>query len=182
MKTKIISSLLSALLILALAVPGTGIAGGVPGAQKLDGAWIARVNGFPGQWTYVVIPDPSGRRAVGHGSIDVGFSVDELGEYDEVTPFILNVEMTGPESAVYNSIWYGLRELPPPNIASHEVVWIGTSQGTFEFTAPNKKFVVHNFAFYMADQDADGDGLPDEDATPAYTLQLTTTDTLMPSP
>jgi hypothetical protein len=182
MKTKIISSLFSALLLLALAVPGSAIAGGGAGANKLEGAWIATVNGFPGQWSYVLTADASGRHASGHGSIEVGFVVAELGPYDEVSPFLVNVEMTGPASAVYNSIWYGLREVPPPSIVSHEIVWIGTSQGTFEYIAPDKKIVVNNFAFYLADQDADGDGLPDEDATPVYTLQLETTDTRFPSP
>lgn len=182
MKTRIISSIFICLLILGLALPGAAFAGGVPGAQKLEGAWIAKVDGFPGQWTYVMIPDSSGRNASVHGSIDVGFSVSELGDYDEVTPFLGAAKMIGPETAVGRSVWYGLKELAPPSIPSDEVVWIGTSDSTFEFKAANKMFVVHNFAFYLADQDGDGDGLPDEGEPPVYTLQLATNDTRLPSP
>ena len=182
MKTKIISSIVYCLLILGISMPGPAFAGGVRGAQKLEGAWIARVDGFPGQWSYVSSADSSGRRASVHGSIDVGFSVQELGSYDEVTPFVGASEMTGPKTAVGNAIWYGLKELAPPSIPSHEVVWIGTTESAFEFKAANKMFVVHNFAFYLADQDGNGDGLPDAGETPVYTLQLTTNDTRVPSP
>ena len=50
-----------------------------PNSIKLEpSAWIAKVDGLPGQWTYVVSPDPSGRHAAAHGTIDVGFSVTAL--------------------------------------------------------------------------------------------------------
>ena len=48
------------------------------GACKLQGAWVAKVIGFPGQWSYVLAAVPSGRHAAGHGSVDVGFNRDRL--------------------------------------------------------------------------------------------------------
>jgi hypothetical protein len=62
------------------------------------------------------------------------------------------------------------------------VLWIGTSTGTFTFVAPGKIEVLHNFAFYAPSADADGDGLPDPDAAPVHTVQLSTVDTRMPLP
>ena len=153
------------------------------GAFKLEGAWVAKVVGMPGQWSYVLSPDPSGRRAALAGSIDVGFSLGPLfGPIDRSSMLLANLVITGPNAGVFNSIWYGLRELPSPSPVSAEVAWIGMSTGTFEVVAPGKIEVLHNFAFYAPSQDADGDGLPDPGETPVYTLQLTTLDTRLPLP
>ena len=54
------------------------MAGQGAGAYKLDGAWVAKVVGVPGQWTYIISADPSGKRAAGYGSIDSGLNVDAL--------------------------------------------------------------------------------------------------------
>lgn len=152
------------------------------GAYKLEGTWIAKVVGVPAQWSYVLVPGPSGRRASVAGSIDAGFSIGGLfGPSDRVSMLMANLVMTGPDRGVFNSVWYGLKELPETSPVSEEVVWIGTSQGTFTFIAPGKISAVHNFAFYWPSADADGDGLPDSDAMPAYETQLLTVDTrLMP--
>src|SRR5512146_1482783 len=62
-------------LALCLVASGAALADKVgSGAFKLEGAWIARVVGTNGQWSYVVSPDNSGRHATAHGSIDVGFA------------------------------------------------------------------------------------------------------------
>ena len=152
------------------------------GAYKLEGAWIAKVVGIPAQWSYVLVPDPSGRRASVAGSIDVGFSIGALfGPSDRASMLMANLVMTGPDRGVFNSVWYGLKELPETSPVSEEVVWIGTSHGTFTFIAPGKLSAVHNFAFYSPSADGDGDGLPDPGAMPAYETQLLTVDTrLMP--
>jgi hypothetical protein len=92
-----------------------------------------------------------------------------------------NLVMTSPEGGVFNSVWYGLADLDPPSPLTAEVKWIGVSTGTFTFIAPGQTHVVHNFAFYTPDADADGDGLPDADAVPVYETQAETIDTrLMP--
>ena len=62
---------------LLLAAP-TAMADKGAGANKLEGAWVAKVIGMPGQWSYVLSPDASGRRAALAGSIDVGFSLAPL--------------------------------------------------------------------------------------------------------
>ena len=152
------------------------------GANKLEGTWVARVVGSTGQWSYVLVPDPSGRRASLAGSIDVGFSVAPLfGPTDRSSMLMANLVMTSPEGGVFNSVWYGLADLDPPSPLTAEVKWIGVSTGTFTFIAPGQIHVVHSFAFYTPDADVDGDGFPDADAVPAYETQVESIDTrLMP--
>jgi hypothetical protein len=177
-------------IITALAVPiaavflfmPIAIAGDGAGANKLEGAWVAKETAIGGQWTYVLSPNSSGRSASGHGSIDIGFPVEGLfGPVDDTTPLLIQLEMTGPDTGVANSIWYGRKELPSTEPVSAELVFIGTAHSTFEFQAPGKLFVVHDFAFYSADKDGDGDGFPDSDAIPDLELTLTTMDTRLPS-
>ena len=85
---------------------------GANGAVKLEGAWIARGVEAPVQWTYVLSPDPSGRQASLHGSIDVGLGASSFGA-DYPSPLIGNLILTGPDTARFNSVWYGIKKLPP---------------------------------------------------------------------
>jgi hypothetical protein len=160
-----------------------GIAGNGTGSHKLEGAWVAKAPAVGGQWTYVLSPHSSGHRATGHGSIEIGFNVEGLfGPYDDVSPLLIQLEMTGPDTAIANSIWYGRKELPSTSAASHELVFIGTAYSTIDFEEPGKLVAVHDFAFYSADKDEDDDGFPDTDETPDLEMQLTTYDTRLPSP
>lgn len=159
----------------------SAIAGGGGGGYKLDGAWVAKVVGVDGQWSYVVSADPSGRSASGHGSIDSGFNVDVLAPsvFDPIessSPILVQTVMTGPDTASYYAIWYGLRKLGPPSPVSTEIVMIGVVTGELKFVGPGKAEGSHNFALYLPGQDVDGDGFPDEGQTapvmfPAYTVE-----------
>jgi hypothetical protein len=177
-----ITALMTALVSAFLFMP-TGMAGNGPGFHKLEGAWIAKAPEVGGQWTYVLCPNSSGHRASGHGSIEMGFNVEGLfGPSDDTSPLLIQLEMTGRDTAVAYSIWYGRRELPLTSPVSHELVFIGTARSTIEFTSPDELTAIHDFAFYSPDKDADGDGLPDSDAEPDLELQLTSYDTRLPSP
>lgn len=182
MKTRIISSVMVFLAILATGMLGVVAQGGVPGAQKLEGAWIAKVDGVPAQWTYVISADSSGRLASGHGSIDAGFWLGELFDTDKSSPILISMAMTGPETGVADSVWYGFKALPPPSLITYELVYIGTVDSTFTFVGADKLVGLHNFAIYAAAQDIDGDGLPEPDQAPVYSFQVTTQDTRLPSP
>jgi hypothetical protein len=155
-------------------------------AYKLEGAWVAKVIGFPGQWSYVLAADPSGRRAYGHGSIDIGFNPAVFGcvfgETNADTPILINLEMTGPDTAVAYSIWYALSSATPD---STELVFIGEVRTETRFVAPGKSQSTHYFSFYLPSQDADpADGFPDEGQTPACSapVPLYTMDTRLPAP
>jgi hypothetical protein len=156
------------------------------GAEKLEGAWVAKVIGFPGQWSYVAIPDSSGRRASGHGSVDVGFDPKDLGcdleLGDHESPILVNIEMTGPDTARAYSIWYALRN---SDSQQTEIMFIGEVRSEFEFVAPGRRIGAHYFAFYLPSQDMDPvDGLPDEGELPACAVPfpITTLDTRLPAP
>ena len=156
------------------------------GAYKLDGAWVAKVIGFPGQWSYVFAADPSGRSAYGHGSVDIGFSPAvfgcQLGASSADTPILINLRMTGPDTAVGYSVWYALSSADP---TSTEIVFIGEVRTETKFLAPGKGVSTHYFAFYLPSQDVDpADGFPDEGQTPACSapVPIYTRDTRLPAP
>jgi hypothetical protein len=155
-------------------------------AYKLDGAWVAKVIGFPGQWSYVFAADPSGRRASGHGSIDIGFDPAvfgcQFGETNADSPILINIKMTGPDTAAAYSLWYALATTGP---ASTEIVFIGEVRTETQFLAPGKSASTHYFSFYLPSQDVNpADGIPDEGETPvcAAPVPLYTMDTRLPSP
>ena len=175
-------------LALTLGLSLTATAGGGDSNYKLGGAWVAKVVGFPGQWSYVVSADPSGMSASGHGSVDIGFSTEAVlgGSYfeptDSASPILVNVVKTGRDTASFYSIWYGLKDLGSSSPVSHEIVFIGVSTGELKFVGPGEMHATHNFALYYPSQDADGDGFPDEGETTPFVFQLTTVDTRLPMP
>lgn len=156
------------------------------GAYKLGGAWVAKVIGFPGQWSYVFAADPSGRHASGHGSVDIGFDPAvfgcQLGDANAETPILISIKMTGPDTSVAYSIWYALASADP---APTEIVYIGEVRTETRFVAPGKSESTHYFSFYLPSQDVDpADGFPDEGEIPACSapVPLYTLDTRLPAP
>lgn len=75
------------------------------GTQKLGGAWIARTIGIPLQWSYVLAPTSSSRRASGHGSLDVGMALHPVPAGDPVSPILPEAVMRGPDVATFNGVW-----------------------------------------------------------------------------
>lgn len=186
MKTYIMRVLIVLMLAFGVVVSASADQGN--GAFKFEGAWVAKVQspGF-GQWSYVLTSDPSGRHATGHGSVDIGFRAnficgDLFDPADSQSPILVNLVMTGPDGGIYNSIWYGLRDLGPASLLTNEIVLIGTTTGTFEFVSSGKMHGTHNFALYTPDADADGDGFPDEAAEPVCAFEMNTVDTRLPMP
>lgn len=145
-----------------------------PAAAKLEGAWIAKVVEVegqpiapPGQWTYVLSPDPSGRRAAGHGTIDVGLYTPPLDLMaDEVSPLLIDLVMTGPNTGTFNSVWYGIKKGVTSVGTTAEIIYIGVNHGEINLVEPGKSENTHNIEFYLAESDADKDGLPDPGAVP----------------
>ena len=190
MKTYILHLLVILALTLGVAAPAVADKG--DRAFKLEGAWVAKVVGMPGQWSYVVSSDPSGKRGSGHGSVDVGFRANyacALNNYfpnfqssDSESPILVSMVMTGPDTVSYNAIWYGLKELGPMIPIVNEIVLIGTVTGELTVVGPGKMEGIHTFAIYYPSADADGDGFPDEGTTPDCVFQMLTVDTRLPMP
>ena len=186
MKTFVMRALIVVMLAFGLVV-STPANEGI-GAFKFEGVWVARVQPPKfGQWSYVLISDPSGRRATGHGSVDIGFRAnficgDLFDPADSQSPILVNLVTTGRDRGTYNAIWYGLKDLGPESLLTNEIVLIGTTTGTFEFVSPGEMHGTHNFALYTPDADADGDGFPDEAAEPVCAFEMNTVDTRLPLP
>lgn len=146
-------------------------------ALKLGGAWVASSVSCPAQWSYTVSPDPSGRRGTGYGTINVGLYVPGLSEMDDVvSPFVIDLVMTSKDTVKFNSVWYGMRELPPGGPTASELVYIGMNWGELKFVAPGRAEGTHNIEYYLPFQDADDDGLPDPGQLPVGGIQVHTID------
>ena len=115
------------------------------GGVKLEGAWVAKVPlGEPPapqlQWSYVLSPDSSGRRASLHGSIDVGLGVQSL--FTEtiigISPLIGELVMTGPHSGRFNSVWYVLGADTSGYGLTAKILAIGVNKGEWKSIGPGK--------------------------------------------
>jgi hypothetical protein len=158
------------------------------GDNKLEGAWVGKVVGMPlpYQWTYTLSPDPSGRRASMTFFVNVGIQPQSLPitptlfpDWEYNTPGVGELVMTGPDTAVFTALWYGMKKGFPAD----EIVLIGVNSGTVKFTGPGKSEVIHNLALFDPSTDVDKDGLPDPGTTPTICLPAVTKDTrlgLMP--
>ena len=174
-------------LIVAVAV-AVVLAGSVafsqpPKALKLEGAWVARVTSYEGaeypyvgQWSYVLQPDPSGRSATLHGSIDLKFAQTTPADVFS-SPLIGECVLTGPDTARCFVLWYNIQKGNPVN----QILYIGTVNSEVTRLGPGSFEVTHHFAIYPPNADADGDGIP-ETGSPTKTFAVTTHDTRVPQP
>lgn len=182
-RKKVIGAAMVALMSGAFAVMPAGAGGEGLGGFKLEGAWIAKGVGVPLQWTYVLSPDASGRRAAVHGSIDVGVGGGASLGAEYASPLIGQLVMIGPRTAKFTTVWYGMRKLPAGSPITAEIVYIGVNKGEAAFTGQGEVVSTHHIAHYLPTSDADGDGLPDDGTSPVVgPITVTTLDTRVPSP
>jgi hypothetical protein len=175
-RPRVVGPLLAAAAAVLFAAATAVAANDGSGAFKLEGAWIAKVQGAPFQWSYVLSPDASGRRASLHGSVDIAFAGPIPA--DRGTPLIGESVMTGRDTGKFNSMWYGISNSSTPQIA-----YIGVSSGEIMFVDQGKMVVTHHFYFYLPSADADGDGIPDPGAVPVIPpVVVVSIDTRLPSP
>jgi hypothetical protein len=91
--------------------------------------------------------------------------------------------MTGPDTARFTTVWYGMKKLPPGAPVTAMIAYIGVNKGETRFVGPGAAITSHHIAHYLPGADADGDGLPDEGQVPVVgPISLTTEDTRVPSP
>lgn len=152
-------------------------------SNKLEGSWIAKVPGLPIQWSYVMSPtDPSGRRAALSSTLHVRIPgevwyPDLVPPVDYFTPFAGEAVMTGPYTARFTAVGYGIRKVVPSESYPfwEQVVFICVGSGEIKFTGPGKIETTYHIANYLPEADADGDGLPDPGQSPFLCLPPTTT-------
>ncbi len=148
--------------------------------NKLEGAWITKVPGYPIQWISVLSPsDPSGRSAAMSGSLQVRIPIELMYPtlFPEVDPslsssFVGDVVMTGDNKAKWTMVGHGLKKALPTleSPFTEQVVLIWVASGECTFTRPGKFESTGTIAYYLPEADGDGDGLPDADATPVVCL------------
>lgn len=168
-RQKISTTTLAAAAAVFVLVMQIGASGSGQEGFKMEGAWVAKVQGAPGQWTYTLSPDPSGRRAAITGFLQGGIMPGLFGLFPDaefVSPIVGEAVMTADGTAVFNSVWYGMKKGSPTD----QIVFIGMNSGQIRSTGPGQAEGTHNIKFYSPGSDGDGDGLPDPGATPALAL------------
>jgi hypothetical protein len=146
-----------------------------PNSVKLEsGVWVSKVVGTPAQWNYVATADPSGRHAAAFGTVDVAFYSQLDALIDETSPLLIDVVMTGPDTATFNSVWYGIKHYDEETALEKQIsgyiVYIGVNRGTLKYTSPDRADGTHNICYYdAATADVDpADGFPDATAVPFF--------------
>lgn len=79
---------------------------------------------------------------------------------------------TGPDTFATTMLTYGTKNIEN---APDELVTIGISTSTWRLTGPDTKEGQATYAVYLASQDADGDGFPDEGEEPISCTPFTFT-------
>ena len=186
MNVKIKWTILIAVGVLSILVLCTqvGAFGNNSRSYKLEGAWIARVTSLsfmldisplPFQWSYIIAPNPSGRTAALHGTVDVSFPHNPLlPPSDYHSPLIAEIVMTGPDTAEFDSYWHYIAIGDPFD----EVTKIGRSHGEIRFLSPRKLEVTHHFEIYSPGPDFDED--PFSLGALLFEFTATTVDTRLP--
>jgi hypothetical protein len=118
--------------------------------------------------------DMTGTR-FGGTAIHVNANPTNFGMFPDVdrgSHWVSQTVRTGPDTFETTMLQYGTRsreQMP------HELVTIGISQSTWRITGPDTKEGEATFAGYLASQDADGDGFPDEGEVPVSCSPFTFT-------
>lgn len=123
--------------------------------------------------TLTVIPmDPAGNTMifiVRSDNSDPTFMSTEppSGEADHLTDYVGNMVRTGPDTWDYTGIAYGTKKVEGQLLP--EILYMDVPQGTLTSTEDGNAFTIEgSSAFYLPEQDVDGDCFPDADQEPIY--------------
>ena len=123
--------------------------------------------------TMTVIPmDPAGNTMIlmapNDNSDPTYFSTEPpTGEADHLTDYVANMVRTGPDTWAYTGIAYGTKKVEGQLLP--EILYMDVPRGTVTSTADGNILTLeNNTAFYLPEQDVDGDGFPDADQEPIY--------------
>ena len=123
--------------------------------------------------TMTIIPmDPAGNKMIimvpNDNSDPTYFSTEPpTGEADHLTDYVGNMVRTGPDTWAYTGVAYGTKKVEGQLLP--EVLYMELRQGTMTGTEDGNTLTLeNNTAFYLPEQDVDGDGFPDADQEPIY--------------
>jgi hypothetical protein len=127
--------------------------------------------------TMTVIPtDPAGNTMIFIARADNGdptFMSTEppAGEADHLTDYVGNMVRTGPNTWEYTGIAYGSKKVEGQLLP--EILYMDVPHGTVTSTADGNILTTKgNSAYYLPEQDVDGDCFPDADQDPIYCSPL----------
>lgn len=93
-------------------------------------------------------------------------------DVDKGRGWVSQTVRTGPDTFTSTMLIYGTKSR---DFAPDELATIGISTGTWQMTGPDTKEGQATYAIYLASQDADGDGFPDEGEEPVSCTPFTFT-------
>jgi len=89
------------------------------------------------------------------------------GEADHLTDYVGNMVRTGPDTWACTGIAYGTKKVQGQLLP--EILYMELRQGTMTSTKDGSTLTLeNNTAFYLPEQDVDGDCFPDADQEPIY--------------
>jgi hypothetical protein len=158
-----------------LAVALAGASDQAQGQFKLGGAWIGKELGGGHLWTCTQAPlDSDAREMTLHvkfttyspamAGLAASFGADSFSD------FVGEGVMVNRTAARWTMVGYALRQGNPPTVELILVV-----SGTFEFTDIAHATLQYTVTVYVATADANGDGMPDADATPLVSFPVSDT-------
>lgn len=173
MKTNIIGLLKSrfsrgCMLAAVLTATGFSLAWMGPVHYRLGGGWIGASD--VGAWNALQVPlDSAGKTEAIRVSLisytDQTAGLLAFSGANSVSDMTGEGAMTGPDTAKWTLVGYGLAAGNPPVIRQ---IWVAA--GTLKFTGPDTFNNSYTLTVYPAEADADGDGFPDPGATPLVSI------------
>ncbi len=151
-----------------LAAAGLSLAWMGPVQYRLGGGWIGA--SATGGWNCLQVPlDAAGKTEAIRVTL-ISYSEQTAGLLafsgaNSLSDMTGEGAMTGPDTAKWTLVGYGLAAGNPPVIRQ---IWVAA--GTLKFTGPDTWNNSYTLTVYPNEADADGDGYPDAGATPLVTI------------
>ena len=149
-----------------------------PTGCRIQGAWVSSFAGGP--WDTPLLmqetispQDPAGNKltyTMHMVNPDATFRIPPLSDSDYVSDLVGEAVRTGRDSYEFSLIGYGVEDREGNR---GRIIYIMTVSGTMSCVDGEHKTDEVYIAAYLADQDSDGDGYPDDNAEPFFCVGAT---------
>ena len=162
---------LFAVLLYAGAAQFAGDVAAAPANCRIQGAWVSSFAGGPWDTPLLMLEtispqDPAGNKLTYTMHLvnpDATFAAPPLSESDYMSDLVGEAVRTGRDSYEFSLIGYGVEDREANR---GRIIFIWTVTGTMTCVDGEHKTDEVHIAVYLADQDGDGDGFPDEGEEP----------------
>ena len=151
-----------------LAAAGLSVAWMGPVHYRLGGGWIGA--SATGGWNCLQVPlDSAGKteaiRVTLISYTDQTAGLLAFSGANSLSDMVGEGAMISPDTAKWTLVGYGLAAGNPPVIRQ---IWVAA--GTLQYTGPDSWNNLYTLTVYPAEADVNGDGFPDDGATPLVTI------------